>query len=414
LYKKIKKCRLCSNKNLIKVLDLGYMHISSVFPRSASNEVKRAPLELVLCSSDKAHASCGLLQLGHDFDLDFIYTDTYGYFSGLNNSMKKHLRYIARKGLLISKPMKGDLILDIGSNDSTLLNYYDKGNFKLAGIDPLAEKFEGFYKKDTTLIQGFFPQAMQIKQKARLITSIAMLYDIKDPVEFAGAINLFLDNDGIWLFELSYLPFMLKNTSYDSICHEHLTYYGAEQIDYLLKNCGFRPVYAELNTVNGGSIMIAACKQNSKLYESYEGWQDILEKEKKYRLKDIRIYRAFKERMQKQKNNLVHILRNLKKQARLVIGYGASTKGNIVLQYCNIDKKLLPAIADINNDKCGSFTPGTLIPIIHEKNARLMKPDCFLIFPWHFKASIQKKERRFLGRGNHLLIPLPKPHLVKA
>ncbi len=239
-----------------------------------------------------------------------------------------------------------------------------------------------------------------------------MFYDLDSPLEFIKQIMAILDDNGIWISEQSYLPAMLKANSYDTICHEHLEYYALKQIDWILKKCGLKIIDLDFNDTNGGSFRVTAAKVQSTYSECTEKIKKHLNDESRLGLDTMKPFEDFREKIEKHRIDLVSLLNKIKSQGKKVIGYGASTKGNVLLQYCGITEKELPYIAEVNEDKFGKFTPRTLIPIISEKEARNMKPDYLLVLPWHFKDNFIKKEAEYLKKGGKLIFPLPKIEVI--
>ena len=412
MYTNISRCRICGNKDLDSLLDLGRLALTGIFPACRGTEMPALPLELVKCRDNGSSHTCGLVQLRQSFQPAAMYGLNYGYRSGLNRSMVDHLQKKAEKIKSVVNLGENDLILDIGSNDGTLLKAMDRPGLDLIGMDPTGVKFREFYPPHITLIPDFFSAPKFLKEsgerKAKVVTSIAMFYDLDDPLDFVRQVYEILAEDGVWIFEQSYLPTMLAMTAYDTICHEHAEYYALKQILWMLDKVGFVIIGVELNTVNGGSFSVTAAKKSSGYARDESSVQRLLCEEKRIDLSGNDIYDQFRARVFKHRDELQQFLRAARKMGHLTLGYGASTKGNVMLQFCGITAEELPFIAEINTDKFGAFTPGTKIPIISEDEARSMKPDAFLVFPWHFRDSIVARENRFLDTGGKLVFPLPK------
>jgi SAM-dependent methyltransferase len=410
-YREIERCRICGNRDFVPILSLGEQYLTGVFPNMAAAPLTKGPLELVACATDIKPAACGLVQLRQTYDLNEMYGEHYGYRSSLNQAMVKHLG--EKVSQLVSRyPLSpGDLVLDIGSNDGTLLSYYPAENLTVVGIDPAAHKFAPFYARHISLIDGFFSAQLFREHfgenKARIITSIAMFYDLEDPLSFMQDIASILHDDGIWHFEMSYLPAMLRTMAYDTICHEHLEYYALRQIKWMTDRCGFRILKVEFNDTNGGSFAVTVAKTSSPHADAGLELEGLLRIEEGQGLHTVSQHRAFETAVQTHKHKLLALLHSLKEQKRTVIGYGASTKGNVLLQHCGITTELLPAIAEVNKDKFGCFTPGTNIPIISESEAHALKPDYFFVLPWPFRNNLIQRERAFLRRGGQMIFPLP-------
>ncbi|MEK6628253.1 MAG: class I SAM-dependent methyltransferase [Bdellovibrionota bacterium] len=411
---KIESCRVCGNKNLETVLHLGDQQLTGVFPSSPQEQVTVGPLELVKCieSSDK---SCGLLQLRHNFSLTEMYGDNYGYRSGLNSTMVKHL---AQKIDYLKKYIElqeGDLVVDIGSNDATLLSMHDKKAVRI-GIDPTAKKFKSFYSSDMIILDNFFSASLFENkfsgQKAKLITSIAMFYDLEAPLGFASDIAKILHPEGLWLFEQSYMPRMVEMNAYDTVCHEHLEYYGIRQVEWIVKRAELKIIDCTFNGANGGSFAVLCAHVANKRFDEMSNLKDIVRAELDAGYNTIKPYQDFEKRVKDQKIKLQKIIRDLKSAGKTVAGYGASTKGNVVLQYCGFSSDEIYFISEVNKDKYGKFTPGTGIPIISEAEAVKKNPDYYLVLPWHFRDGIIKKEMEYLKNGGQLIFPMPEIEFV--
>jgi len=411
LYTEIKDCRLCHGTRLTTVLDLGVQALTGVFPKAQEPDVPGGPLQLCKCDD------CDLVQLRHNYDLGKLYGETYGYRSGLNQSMVRHLHQKVAKICTIASLNPGDLVVDIGSNDSTTLQAYPD-NLTLVGVDPSGPKFKQYYPSHISLIPDFFSTKLVERaypgKRAKVVTSIAMFYDLERPQLFVNEIAELLDDDGLWVFEQSYLPFMLETHSYDTVCHEHLEYYSLKQIKLMLDRAGLKIVDIEFNDINGGSFSVMAARAGSRHAETTDLIARTLAKEERMGLGGLELYRQFTAKVVDHRNRLLELLERLKREGKKVIGYGASTKGNVLIQYCGLDARLVPYIAEVNPDKFGSRTPGSNIPIISEADARAMKPDCYLVFPWHFRAGILQREQAYLQSGGGFIFPLPKIELVSA
>jgi len=316
----------------------------------------------------------------------------------------------------LGKLSAGDLVVDIASNDSTLLQAYPKSGLNLVGIDPTGKKFKKYYPKHIDLITEFFPSATFAKKyqgkKAKIITSIAMFYDLHDPVEFARNIYNNLADNGVWVFEQSYLPTMLKMLAYDTICHEHIEYYALGQIKYILGKAGLKIIDIEFNNINGGSFSVTATKKDSKYQENTKLINSILKQEEIDGINSLSRYYQFAKDIDIHRDKLRKFIDKTNKSGKKIFGYGASTKGNVILQYCGIFPKDIPYIAEVNENKFGSFTPGSLIPIISEQEAKKLNPDYFMVLPWHFRDNIVEREKKFLESGKHLFFPLPELLIV--
>jgi SAM-dependent methyltransferase len=415
MYKTITQCRVCGNTELDSLLNLGMQALTGVFPTERDAPVPSGPLELVKCR-EEGPETCGLVQLRDSFQAGDMYGMNYGYRSGLNRSMVDHLQGKARKIKDIISLSSGDLVLDIGSNDSTLLRAMDEPGVRLVGMDPSGIKFRQYYPANAQLIPDFFSADRFRKefgrQSAKVVTSIAMFYDLDAPLEFVRQVYEVLADDGIWVFEQSYLPFMLANTSYDTMCHEHLEYYALKQVQWMLERVGFVVLDVEFNNINGGSFSVTAAKAAASYRRNEAAVQQCIREEEKLGLSGMEIYRKFHDRVFQHRDELLSFLRAACANGERILGYGASTKGNVILQFCGITVNELACIAEVNPDKFGAFAPGTLIPIISEDEARAMNPGGFLVLPWHFRDNIVARETQFLASGGRLIFPLPRIEVI--
>lgn len=407
-YQRLERCRVSGSRNLIPVLHLGEQELTGVFPRPGE-EVTRGPLELVWCPDS------GLLQLAHSFDPSEMYGDNYGYRSGLNASMVRHLTQ--KIGFLekLADLKPGDVVLDIGSNDCTSLKAYVTPGLKRIGIDPTGLKFKQYYPEDVALIPDFFSAANFRKasdKPARVVTSIAMFYDLDDPIAFARDIASVLAKDGVWHFEQSYMPSMLRTTSYDTICHEHLEYYSLEVVQKILDAADLALVDVQMNGVNGGSFAVTAAHKGAPIRPNQAVIDWLLGQEDRMGLHTVRPFREFEDRVFRHRADLVRLLKALEADGKKVLGYGASTKGNVALQFCGVTTKELSAIAEVNPEKFGRVTPGTHIPIVSEAEAKAMRPDYFLVLPWHFKEGILQREQEYIAQGGKFIFPFPEIEII--
>ena len=406
---RIEKCRVGGSTNLVSVLSLGNQALTGVFPATRETPVTVGPLELVW-SPDS-----GLLQLAHTYEASEMYGENYGYRSGLNQSMVHHLTQKIHNLEKYAGLSAGDTVLDIGSNDATSLKAYETQSLKRIGIDPTGAKFRQYYPDDIKLVPDFFSVKnfdSASKDRAKIITSIAMFYDLDDPIQFAREIAKALAADGIWHFEQSYMPSMLRMTSYDTICHEHVEYYSLGVVQKILDAAGLRVLDVQMNAINGGSFAVTAAHKGSphKANAAVLDW--LLAQEDRMGLHTPKPYREFEERVYRHREDLRRLLEALRADGKRIHGYGASTKGNVLLQFCGIGPDLVEAIAEVNPDKFGHFTPGTHIPIVSEAEARAMKPDYFLVLPWHFKDGIIQREQEWLAKGGKMIFPFPEIEIV--
>jgi NDP-4-keto-2,6-dideoxyhexose 3-C-methyltransferase len=414
MFHEVRRCRVCANERLVTRLDLGTLALTGVFPKAAPEAVPRAPLELVQCRGDGA---CGLVQLRHTCDPARLFGDGYGYRSALNRRMVDHLASTVDR-LVQRRPLPaGAVVLDIGSNDGTTLGFFPRG-VRPFGVDPSAARLAHLYRPDATLLPEFFSAARFLEatggQRAHVVTSIAMLYDLDDPVAFARDIAAALHDDGVWHFEQSHVGLMLEATAYDTICHEHLTYLGLAQVERILDAAGLRAVDAAFNDVNGGSFAVTAAKKGGRIPVNTASLEAMRAREAGMRLGEESTWAAFSCRVEASRREVRGFLDEMARSGRLVCGYGASTKGNVVLQHCGVTPAWMPVVAEVNPDKFGAHCPGTGLLIAPEADVRARRPDAMFVLPWHFRDGIVERERDYLASGGRLVFPLPRFEVVGA
>lgn len=406
MYKKIEKCRICGNTHLERVLDLGEQMLTGVFPREKGAKVTTGPLCLVKCMG--GDEVCGLLQLEHSYDLGEMYGENYGYRSGLNASMVAHLHSKVKKIIGQVELREGDIVIDIGSNDSTTLQAYPSSGQILVGIDPTGVKFHNYYPPHIQLIPDFFSSALLKErfpeQKAKVITSFSMFYDLEDPMDFMRQVYDVLADDGVWVFEQSYMPTMLEMNSYDTVCHEHIEFYALHQIKWMTDRVGFKIVAVELNDVNGGSFSVMVAKSHGNLTPA-PSVQKILDDERLKGLNTLAPYEAFAESAAQSKIDLLTFIKTAHTEGKTVAALGASTKGNVLLQYCGVTEKDVSFVGEVNAEKFGCFTPGTWIPIVSEDELLAGKPDYLIVLPWHFRKFFLENKK---FSKSTLVFPLPQ------
>jgi SAM-dependent methyltransferase len=410
-------CRVCKSSALTKVIDLGDQHLQGSFvkPNRQLPPMRRVPTSLLRCDPMRDERACGLLQMEHTVPPEVLYS-VYWYRSGTNATMRGHLAGIATEAAaLYGKPSAR--VLDIGCNDGTLLAAYPAA-FTKFGIDPsdLASEVPA----GITVVRDLFPSeelsTVLAGSTCDIVTSIAMFYDLEDPITFARSIRRILSPDGLWCFEMSYMPTMLKMTSYDTICHEHLEYYSLAVIEYILKQAELKIVNATLNASNGGSIRCHATHAGNIRYKRDEFTQNIKtlrQQEFDLELDTDKPYRHFQERADVHREELLGLLKRLRAEGKRIHVYGASTKGNTILQWCGIDGRLIDVAAERNPDKFGARTLGTDIPIVSEEESRNARPDYYLVLPWHFREEIVARESAMLAAGVGLIFPLPTIEIVR-
>ncbi len=413
-------CRICGSAALTDVVSLGDQYIGGVLASSdGSAFIKRkVPLDLVRCDPSRDENACGLVQMRHTVPPKVLYHQYY-YQSGINQSMRDNLSGITELVEATVDLQKDDIVLDIGCNDGTLLESYRVEGLRKIGIDPsdvaLMAREKGF-----EVVNDFFSarafRSVYPTEKARVITSISMFYDLEKPNVFVQDIADSLAEDGIWILEQSYLPSMLQMNSFDTICHEHLEYYSLAALERLFGDHGLEVVDVHLNDVNGGSFRLVVGHLGSRISseEANARVQELRIREFEMALDTDAPYDEFCSNIEHIRKDLISFLEKAKGEGKLVHGYGASTKGSTTLQYCGITPDLVPAIADRNPRKWGSYTIGTRIKIISEDESRAAKPDYYLVLPWHFMPEFKTRETEFLARGGKFVAPMPTVHMIGA
>ena len=411
-YTSIDHCRICAGTDLAPILDLGEQMLTGVFPRSRDSRVTTGPLRLVKCMAD---GGCGLVQLAHSYDLDEMYGDNYGYRSGLNASMVAHLH--AKVARILGRVVlrDGDLVVDVGSNDGTTLGAYPQdAGVDLLGIDPTADKFRQYYQPHVDLCADFFSasalRALRPGKPVRVLTSFSMFYDLEAPMAFMQDVHDVLAGDGVWIFEQSYMPAMLAALSYDTVCHEHLEYYALRQVKWMADRVGFTLVDVAFNDVNGGSFSVTAVKSTSGTAESPEVAR-LLAQEAAAGLDTLAPFEDFATRTAASRDGMRAFIDDAHARGMTIAALGASTKGNVLLQYCGIDMNDIAAVGEVNPDKFGALTPGSWLPIRPEAEVLARSYDYLLVLPWHFRE-------QFLANpayaGRTLVFPLPQLDVVQV
>lgn len=405
-----KTCRLCGSSELELLIDFGNISLTGNFPKFDKPDAASTPIELIQCKN------CKLVQLRHSVDTSVLYTHDYGYRSGVNETMRNHLSSLARdiEGRVAIED--GDVVVDIAANDGTLLGSYENQSCQRVAIDPIVEKFRDRYRAEDLISQDYFSEEVYRsiigERPAKVVTSISVFYDIEDPTSFARDISSILDPDsGMWVLEQSYLPTMIELNSFDTICQEHITYYSLHQIKEICERANLKLLDVTFNDINGGSFRVYVGHKNSTHVVNEDNISRVLNRENSLEIESDYL-KEFGKKISVVRETLSSFLRKEQQNGKSIYIYGASTKGNMIVQYCQIGADQIVAAADRNPEKWGRRLPGTLIPIVSEAEARKSKPDYFLALPWHFKDEFLRREREFLEAGGKFIFPLPEPVLV--
>lgn len=405
MQKRILSCRNCKSKKLESLFSLGKLSFTGKFPKNKNINIPKDEIKLVKCKI------CNLVQLSKSFNPKYLYGKDYGYRSGINKTMTNHLQKTAKMLSTRTNLKKNDYVLDIASNDGTLLNTYSK-NIKKVGVDPIIHKFKKFYKNIDYPINDFFSfksiQKKKINKRFKIITALSVFYDLQDPNRFLKDVSRIIDkNRGIFLLEHTDLLSIVKKNLFDTICHEHLEYYSVEVIFKMAMKNNLRVFDIQTNNINGSSVRFFICHRESKYHSNLIKIKRYIEQENKAGLKNKNCYKSFFNRINDIGLRLKKKINKINSDGKLIHGYGASTKGNVLLQFFNITRKEIPLIADRNIEKNNSYTPGTKIKIVSEELSRSKAPDYYLVLPWHFKDEILKREMKIRKRGTKLIFPLP-------
>tara|TARA_B100001027_G_scaffold212414_1_gene181741 strand:- start:351 stop:1607 length:1257 start_codon:yes stop_codon:yes gene_type:complete len=410
------KCRVSKDK-LETIIDFGNIYLNN-FVKEKDYNLERGKLRIGFSKKSK------LVQLLDTANQDKLYTQ-YWYRSGTNETMTNQLYDIVDNMSLWAELKEDDIVLDIGCNDGTLLKRYNKyGKFFKVGIDPATNVVEEVKKQCDAHEVNFFSKKifkkLVGKKKAKAITSIAMYYDLDDPLKFTKDIFDCLNDKGIWILQVSYTPLMINLNAFDNVIHEHIEYYTLTSIKKILEKCNFEIVDAQLNDVNAGSLRVIAKKRGNLLKNTASfivemgkiRLKSLLDFEKNLNYDKKSTFLKFKKRVDIQKKKLVDLLKKLKKKKKKVYGYGASTKGNTLLQYYKINEDLISGIAERQTQKVGLKTVGSWIPIISEEQMRKIKPDYMLVLPWQFIHEFIRREKKYLKEGGKFIVPLPEVRII--
>jgi hypothetical protein len=403
------RCRLCGAHDLSEVVNLGSQALSGVFPEDSSALVDRYPLSVGLCRS------CGLAQLLNAAPLAEMYGGNYGYRSGLNTSMVAHLRGIVRGAEALKHLDSTSTVLDIGANDGTLLGMYREKRMRRIAMDPTLVKFAEYYEPEILQVPDFFSAESYMREAkclADVVTSVAMFYDLPDPVGFARDVKSILAPGGVWILEQSYTPWVLHNVAYDTICHEHLEYYSYTTLCKILDAADLRVLDVSRNSSNGASIRLVAGHKEANC-DSVPAYGEFLAlQESRLGVHTVATWHEFAEGIETRRNELRTLLQSLAVDGQSVMALGASTKGNVLLQTSGINADMVAAVGDINPDKWNRVLPGSHIPILPQETVFAMHPDFLLILPWHFRRFFIDSLRPYLERGGKLILPLPEVEIV--
>jgi NDP-4-keto-2,6-dideoxyhexose 3-C-methyltransferase len=401
----ITKCRSCLSEKLINILSLGEQYLSDFL--KGNRKPKKFPLDLVLCPK------CDLLQLKNSVPQKYLYTPRYGYRSGINSTMRKELKRITNVSRNIIGAAKKITALDIGANDGTLLSFYNKNVFKIA-VEPI-KKFSLECKKHANVVVNDFFDYISYKKmlkniKPNIITAISCFYDMEEPNKFISDAKQILDKNGVLVISQNYLVRMLENNAFDNIVHEHLEYYSLLSLEQLMARHDLEIFKVEKTRINGGSFVTYISHKNVRPIE--KSVFEFRKYEKKLNLNGLQVYSDFAKRVKANSKDLYKLITKLVNDKKKVYVYGASTRGNTLLQYYRLNNRLIKAAVERNPEKWGKKISSLNIPIISEEEARKQNPDYMLVLPWFFKEEFLQREKRYLDSGGHFIFPLPKIQVI--
>ena len=416
VHKNIQHCRVCGSADLTEVVSIEEQYLSPTFVETNENNPLadiRVPQTLVLCDRSNNTNACGLLQLKETVEPDYLYRE-YFYRSSVSDTMRKDLKNVVDDVVERVHLEDNDIVVDIGANDCTMIGYFPSDLTRI-GVEPAQNiSWEGV-APSIKIVNNYFSQdvlsGILEDKKVKIFTSCAMFYDLDDPNSFVSDVKSLLHEEGVWCIQLSYLPLMLKNINFYDICNEHLEYYSLHTLNYLMKQNGLEIFDAAENDVNGGSIRVMITHLDRKI-EKTDSFKELIDIEKTMNLFDKKTYTDFHEEILSLKNKIKNTIGVEIKNGNTVLGLGASTKGNMLLQLFGIGKETIPYISERNPEKVGLKTLGTDIELISEERAREINPSYMLVLPWYFKSEIVAREKEYILNGGKLLFPMPYPHVV--
>lgn len=409
-FKLIDQCRVCYSNSLTDVFSFPEQFLSPTFVETnEGNSLAsiKVPMTITLCDD------CGLVQLRETTNPELLYTN-YFYRSATNDTMRKDLQHVVDEALRLANPSDGDIVVDIGANDGTMIGFFPD-NLTRIGVEPAKNISWDGLDSSVQIVNDFFSKDSLQKalngKKVQSFTSCAMFYDLDNPNAFVADVAKLLAPTGVFTIQLSYLVSMIENMNFYDICHEHLSYYSLRTLDKLMQRHGLTIFDAEKNEVNGGSALVFITHQ-ATAPEKSDRYKQLLAKEEEMDLSEEYVLLNFYEGIRKLSQKVRSYLLNEIESGEKTIGLGASTKGNVLLQFFDIDKAILPCISEINPEKIGKRTLGTDIELISDEEANALNPSVKLVLPWYFKEEIVKREKPYLDAGGKLLFPMPYAHVV--
>lgn len=414
----ITACRLCGNTALHPVARSAELALSGLFPASAAVQEPRGPIELVRCDREGAPDACGLVQLRHVYDPAVLYGPDYAYRSASDPAMARHLAGVAGRIRRLVTFEAQDVLLDIGSNDATLLACFAPPAPALLGVDPLAERLRRFYRPDMRTVSDFFSvEALRARygaKRVRAVTSLGVLDCVADPLAFAVQVRDVLDDEGIWCFEQSYLPTLLQRGAYDAFGHERCSYWSVHQVRWLAERAGLKILDIFTSDLHGGSFTVTVGRMRTQRAGPPSALAWYLETEASRGLDRAAAWEAFERTADDRKMRLLALLDQIRGSSARLVAWGATERGSILLQSCGIGVERIDCVLDCDDALSGRFLPGTKLEVVAESRGLEPRPDFILVLPWHQREALALRHEYFLRAGGKLIFPLPEVEIVSA
>ncbi len=403
-------CRICDDSALppIKILDLGKTPLADKFKKRETQQEESFPLRIAYCPN------CHLVQLIDDVNEEVLWNDQYAFYTGASPSSLKYFEQYASEVISRFQDLvRNGLTVEIASNDGTFLKYFSEGKYKVLGIEPTKNTAEVAIRSGVlTLVELFTSRLADdvVKRmgQASVIVGSNVLAHVPDLNDFVKGIKTLLTPDGVAIFEVQYFPHLLFNNAFDHVYHEHRSFFSLHPLIKLFEQHNMKIFDVQEADTQGGSIRIFVTKQKKKTVNPLVYL--MLKKEVQLGIRDKTLYEGMSYHAEYMKDKLLKLLESLKAQGRTVYGFGASAKGNTLLNYCGITQDLLPVIVDLTPFKIGKFTPGTSIPVVSGEG--LKAPDYYLVLVWNYLPGILAREKEYLRKGGHFIVPIPTPFVI--
>lgn len=403
------ECRACQRKTLNLFLSLGQMPLVNRFiePEALSCDEKRYPLDVAFCHN------CGMVQLADVVPPTEMFSD-YLYFTGASEPMRQHFLSMVTEILESVGASEGDLVVDVGSNDGTLLSQYP-GWVRRLGIEPSSNLAQEAERHGITTMCDFLNvaaanRAVELHGNATIVTATNVFAHVDDIRGFLDAAQVLLGGSGALVIEVPYLLDMLTNVEFDTIYHEHLSYFAVRPLLGVFESQGFEVTSVKRIPVHGGSLRIYVRPSRNPQHSPIA--KEFVSAELEAGLGTNAPYRRFATNVAAIRSRLCELVISLKDSGEAVAAYGAPAKGNTLLNYCGITADMIDYVTDTTPAKQGRYTPGTRIPVVHPSALVERTPDYALLLAWNYKDSILKKETEYRKNGGKFIVPIPYPTIV--